>query len=115
MHDNCSFFDEYMKMQETRKIKKVLNEKILDSILDDDDEKFIQLVSQIKGTGMNSNKKFKMTQYNIPYLLEYHPTYASLCTLFSAEKCFTSLCARSISCRNISDDVIAWYLSSSGS
>lgn len=91
MHGNGSFFGEYMKIQENRKIKEALNEKILDSILDDDDEKFIQLVSQIKGTGMNSNKKFKMTQYNIPYLLEYHPTYASLCTLFSAEKCFTSL------------------------
>lgn len=67
-----------------------INQKILDTIIDDDDEQFTEIISQSSDTG-NYNKTFKMTNYKFPLILSSEPTYASLCAYFSAEKCLDAL------------------------
>ena len=68
-----------------------INVKILDSILDDDDETFFQLVSQNNTDDLDYNKRFKLTNYKLPLILSDQPPYSSLCAAFGAEKCFNSL------------------------
>lgn len=67
------------------------NQKILDSILDDDDEQFSQHITEISTDLTNINKTFRMTNYKIPAFLMDNPTYASLCACFASEKCFNTL------------------------
>lgn len=68
-----------------------INKKILDSILEDDDEQFSQLVSQINAIDSNTNQKFHLNNYKLPFILAFSPSIASLCAFFSAKKCFESL------------------------
>lgn len=49
--------------------KNAINTKILDSIIDDNDEEFTQLILQIKGYDSNPNKEFTITNYKLPELL----------------------------------------------
>lgn len=71
--------------------KNAINQKILDAILDDNDTEFSELISQITTEDPNPNQRFMMTKYKLPRILSARPTYASLCALFAAEKCFTTL------------------------
>ncbi|KAK8843042.1 hypothetical protein M9Y10_025230 [Tritrichomonas musculus] len=65
------------------------NLEILDSILDDNEEKFMNL---IKGNdNCNINKTFRITNYRLPVFLNDNPPYSSLCACFGSEKCFKSL------------------------
>lgn len=82
---NRSFSSKKEEFQNT------INTKILDSIIDDDEEKFTELVLQIKGENSNPNKELFITNYKFPEILSYRPTFASVCALFNAEKCFSSL------------------------
>lgn len=67
------------------------NAKILDSTVDDNKEKFIELISQIANNDSDPNKTLIMTKYKLPKILSSHPSYASLCAFFCSEKCFTTL------------------------
>lgn len=67
------------------------NAKILDSIVDDNKEKFIELISQIANNDSDPNKTLIMTKHKLPKILSSHPSYASLCAFFCSEKCFTAL------------------------
>lgn len=80
--------------------KNLINQKILDSIIDDDDSEFTELISQITDDDSNPNQQFVMTNYKFPNILKDRPTYASLCALFCSEKCFSALsmiCAEGLS------------------
>lgn len=66
------------------------NQKILDLIIDDEDDKFIEIVSQV-GDIKQINRTFSMTNYKMPNILRNNPTYASLCAFFNSEKCYNSL------------------------
>lgn len=76
---------------ESKDILNSINIEILDSILDDDNEKFFQLISQLTNDGLNYNKGFKITNYRLPAILSDEPSYASLCSFFGSEKCLDSL------------------------
>lgn len=67
------------------------NQGVLDSIIDDDESQFREIVSPFPGWEKGPNQKFSMTNYKIPELISNNPTYASLCALFGAEKCFSTL------------------------
>lgn len=88
-------FREFQQIEEDKiaaeEKKNLINQKILDSILDDNDETFSELISQNIEGDSNPNKRFSMPNYKLPDLLRYKPTYASLCAFFGAEKCFTTL------------------------
>ena len=43
-----------------------INIEILDSILDDNDEKFFQIISQNNNDDLNFNKRFTLTKYKLP-------------------------------------------------
>lgn len=62
------------------------NLQVLDSILEDNEDNFIQLIQDT-----NMNKTFKITNYSTPDFLHDNPTYLSLCCCFSAEKCFSAM------------------------
>lgn len=66
------------------------NQQILNAIIDDDDERFYQLISQ-HNIDSNSNQRFYMTNYKFPLILSNKPTFVSLCAFFGSEKCFTAL------------------------
>lgn len=83
--------NKYIEENKNDEIQNSFNIKILDSILDDDDENFIQIVSQINNDDMNFNQRFKITNYRMPNILSFEPTYASLCCFFGSEKCLNSL------------------------
>ena len=68
-----------------------INRKILDSILDDDDEQFSQLVSQIIDLNTSTDHPFQLSSYKLPKILSSSPSYACLCAFFSSKKCFESL------------------------
>lgn len=67
------------------------NQKILDSIIDDDDKKFTDLIFESCHDPTKANKTFRMTNYKFPNMMNFNPTYASLCGYFGSEKCFTAL------------------------
>lgn len=67
------------------------NLNVLDSIIDDDDSKFIELVTPVSNDDTNPNQLFRVNKYNFPKILSSRPTYASLCAFFGAEKCFSAL------------------------
>lgn len=68
----------------------IFNQKILDSIIDDDNEQFLDLLTKDNRILSNPHKTFKMKSYKLPVILEDNPTYFSLCAFFGAEKCFTA-------------------------
>ncbi|OHT08392.1 hypothetical protein TRFO_23161 [Tritrichomonas foetus] len=63
-------------------------ENMLDAILQDDDTKFLELLSTKED---DPNCKFKITTYKIPALLQDCPSYCCVCCFFGAEKCFEVL------------------------
>lgn len=67
------------------------NSKVLDAILDDDSDKFIEILSEKKANETDINYQFKMTNYKFPEIALYNPPIASLCALFNSEKCFYAL------------------------
>lgn len=69
----------------------MLNKKIFDSILDDDDEQFSQLISQLTAVDINPNQAFHLKSYKLPIILSSLPPYACVCAFFSSKKCFDSL------------------------
>ena len=71
--------------------KNQFNQKILDSILDDNEDQFAQLLTESCNDLTSINRRFKMTNYKMPLFLWNNPTYASLCACFGAEKCFNTL------------------------
>lgn len=77
--------------EEKTEIENSINQKILDAILDDDDDLFTQLITENSVDPSKSNKTFKMSNYKFPDILQGNPSYASLCACFSAENCFTAL------------------------
>ena len=79
------------RYKQKQEINDSLNEKILDYILDDDDENFSQLMMPIISSKSDINMRFASNNYRVPVILSYWPTYASLCAFFNAEKCFNSL------------------------
>ena len=81
-------FERYKQRQQ---INNSLNEKILNCILDDDEENFSQLMIPIISSKTDINMRFALNDYKIPNILSYWPTFASLCAFFTAEKCFNSL------------------------
>lgn len=76
---------------EKEEISNSINIKILDSILEDDSDKFIQILLQLDNDDLNFNKRFKITNYQLPEVLSRNPTYSSLCSFFGSEKCFNAL------------------------
>ena len=66
------------------------NQAILDSIIDDDDNKLSELVAQT-GNVSDMNQTFVMTNYKFPRIMSNKPSYASLCAYFCAEKCLELL------------------------
>lgn len=66
------------------------NQAILDSIIDDDDNKLSELVAQA-GNVSDMNQTFVMTNYKFPRIMSNKPSYASLCAYFCAEKCLELL------------------------
>lgn len=78
------------KQNENDKLNSI-NIQMLNSIIDDEDEKFFQLVSQITDDEIDFNKQFSITNYKLPKLLSDEPSYSSLCVFFKSEKCFHSL------------------------
>ncbi|KAK8838947.1 hypothetical protein M9Y10_032407 [Tritrichomonas musculus] len=66
----------------------LFNQKIIDSIIDDNEEEFLQLISQININESNINQSFELTDYKMPKLLLGSPSYFSLCCFFGSEKCF---------------------------
>lgn len=77
--------------KEKENILNSFNIEILDSILDDDDDKFLQLISQHIVGDSNFSKRFKITNYKLPKIFCSKPSYSSLCAGFGAEKCFNAL------------------------
>ena len=71
--------------------KNLINQKILDTILDDNDVVFSELITQNFSEDANPNKIFSFPNYKFPKILRNNPTYASLCSFFSAKKCLNSL------------------------
>lgn len=69
----------------------ILNQKILDAILDDDEKQFSDLIMETNDDLTDVNKTIKIANFKIPEFLEDNPTYACLCACFSAERCFTVL------------------------
>lgn len=92
------FFDPYFrqlnaKRKDTSDQEESLNnfsQKILDSIIDDNADEFIELISQTLSA--DPNQTFSLTNYKLPMILQKNPTYASLCSFFGSENCFESLC-----------------------
>ena len=79
---------EYIDEQEMRNS---FNQKILDSIIDDNNDEFSKLISQKNIYNSIINQSFWMSNYKIPDILHGSPTYASLCAFFGSEKCFQAL------------------------
>lgn len=73
-------------------VQNTRNQQILDSIMDDDDEKFFELISQNISFNSNPNQTFTLTNYKLPEIMRQNPTYACLCAFFGSEKCFETLC-----------------------
>lgn len=67
----------------------LLNISIIDSILEDDEDAFFKIISQI-GDNFES-KRFTLTNYKLPELLSFNPPFSSVCAFFGSEKCFNSL------------------------
>lgn len=68
-----------------------INQKILDSVLNDDKEQFVALISNLISNDSDTNQLFHLTNYKLPSLLRNFPSYASLCAFFGAEQCFLAL------------------------
>ena len=79
------------KSKEEEELENSINQKILDSIIDDDEKKFIDLIYENCNDPSKANKVFRMSNYKFPHMMKFNPTYASLCAYFSSEKCFTAL------------------------
>lgn len=69
----------------------IFNEKILDSILEDNEKKFTEIIIQKTVSNSKKNQGFTLTNYKLPNILKGNPSYASLCAFFGAENCFDSL------------------------
>lgn len=69
----------------------LINQKILDAIIDDDNERFIEIISQLISDDSDPNKEFTLTNYKLPEILSSNPSYASVCAFFGSEKCFSAL------------------------
>lgn len=83
------FPNEYKRYMQN--VNNSFNEKILDFIIDDDDENFSQLILPLISVKSDTNIRFSLTSYRVPKLISNWPTYGSLCAFFSSEKCFNSL------------------------
>ena len=68
----------------------IFNQKILDSIIDDDSETFSELIAQTSNV-TDINQQFEMTNYKFPKIMCSKPSYASLCAFFNSEKCLEVL------------------------
>lgn len=67
----------------------LINEKIIDSIIDDDNETFYKLVLNVQHKDSDVNQHFSTFKYKMPQVLSNEPTFASLCSFFGAVKCFS--------------------------
>ncbi|OHS95840.1 hypothetical protein TRFO_37992 [Tritrichomonas foetus] len=73
---------------EQKQIPQELVEPILDSILEDDVEKFGELASSLED---DINAPFKMNRFQLPPILSSNPTLISLCCFFNSINCFNFL------------------------
>lgn len=76
--------------KEKEESQNLFNQKILDSILDDDQETFSNLITQASSIS-DVNQQFEMTNYKFPKLISNKPSYLSLCAFFNSEKCLEAL------------------------
>ena len=88
--NNNNFQRKKGKKAENEDDQNSFNQKVLDSIIDDNEEQFTELISQIGDTS-KFNGIFRMTNYKMPSILRNNPTYALLCAFFNAEKCYNAL------------------------
>ena len=68
------------------------NQLILDSILEDNDNKFLELILESLSYDSDPNQVFTCPKYKFPEILENKPTIACLCAFFGSERCFEALC-----------------------
>ena len=62
-----------IRSNETEEFQNAINAKILDSIIDDNNEEFIQLVLQIKGE--NPNKELTITNHKLVHYEKIYHEY----------------------------------------
>lgn len=86
----CKEIPKEIEAPSVAKNKSMINEKILDAIIDDNEEEFIKLIVQAAKNNLNINQKIFLTKYKFPRILSANPTYSALCAFFGAEKCFRS-------------------------
>lgn len=69
------------------------NNKIIDFIIDDDQDGLSKLFASFDHKNTNLNQRFTMANFKLPDLISDCPPYSSLCVFFSAEKCFSFICS----------------------
>lgn len=87
---NDNFTGKKNKTDEVENMQNELNQKILDSIIDDNEDEFTEAITQ-SGDMNKINKVFEMTNYKFPRIMKSKPTYASLCAFFGARNCLNAL------------------------
>lgn len=91
LYNTRKYHDYKAASKEKEEAQNIKNQKILDSILDDDESNFSELISEMITHPTDANGTFSLTNYKIPDFLADKPPYASVCACFGSEKCFNSI------------------------
>lgn len=78
------------KLSENEENQNIINLKIVDSILDDNEKEFTNIILQKTIDKSNFDQTICLKDYKLPKILYSNPSITSFCAFFGAEKCINS-------------------------